>query len=252
MSVPASSSDPASVGFRRVPYVPCALVFALVVLRLCVGWHFFREGTKKLSYNPETRAVWVSFDAAPILQQAVGPVAPTIKASLPNFHEWERLLAVPRESEAVDAAKEAAWKREDDKRRQAAVENNEQTAVEFYPELPYAAWATRVAGDWQRRVDDFKALDGLTEEQRAAAQAAVDARVKQFSDYLAGERTAIADWQHELWRLQQWEAAPGAADVPFEQARIVEKRGETGAASAGWVAQVRELDEGLKSDVPRC
>ena len=51
-------ADPAPA-VRRVAVIPCGVVLAIVVLRLCVGWHFYKEGTKKLLYNPETKELRV-------------------------------------------------------------------------------------------------------------------------------------------------------------------------------------------------
>lgn len=250
MSVsPGSTGASTSPGIRCVPYVPFGLAAALVLLRLCVGWHFFQEGSKKVAYNPETGQARVWFNAEPILKAAVGPLAPTIKASLPNVHQWERLLAVPRDARTIVAAKAAAWEREYAARRKAAADKQEPAPVEFNPESASGAWAAQVAADWRAAAARFKAIEGVTEEQAKAADSAVEHRLQQLRDYLSGEESAIVEWQHELWRLQDWETAPGAKDVPFEQARIVEKRGETAAGSAGWVAQVRELEEGLRTDV---
>jgi uncharacterized membrane protein YphA (DoxX/SURF4 family) len=59
------------------------------------------------------------------------------------------------------------------------------------------------------------------------------------------------EWQHELWRLEQWKAAAGAQGIPFEQDRIAEKEAETTAASAPWIAQVRNIERGLNADLRR-
>ena len=64
---------------RRIVCLPLGLIIALVVLRLAVGWHFYREGTKKLEYNSETGVTPLAFSAEPFLRQAVGPVAKVVK-----------------------------------------------------------------------------------------------------------------------------------------------------------------------------
>jgi len=225
------------------------LAAALVVLRLVVGWHFYQEGTKKIAYNPETGQSRVWFNAEPMLKSAVGPLAPTIKASLPNVHHWERLLVVPRKAGTLDAAKAAAWERAYAERRKAAAAKGEPAPVEFNIETASAAWAEQIAGDWRQAVERFKSLEGISEAQARAADAAVEKRLQQLRDYLVAEESAIAEWQHELWRLGQWESKPEARDVPFEQARIAEKRGETAAATGPWVGQVRELESGLRADL---
>jgi uncharacterized membrane protein YphA (DoxX/SURF4 family) len=70
-----------------------------------------------------------------------------------------------------------------------------------------------------------------------------------LANYLAGEAGAIAEWEHELFRLQQAEASAGAKEIPFETARIDEKRAETRAASNAWIAQVRDIERAYFNDL---
>lgn len=226
-------------------------VLAIVLLRLTVGWHFWSEGTKKLAYDKSTGELRVAFSAEPMLRTAVGPLADQVRDSLPNFHQWERLLAVPKSASdaAKDAEARAKWNADYAKRVKAAVDQKETAPVEFAPTGAATAWATRVAADWQAFVDEFKALPGIAEEQKAAADAALARRRQQLADYISSVESDVAEWQHELSRLHDWEAAPEAADVPFEKGRITEKKAETKAASAGWIAQVRDLEAGLFADL---
>ena len=88
------------------------LVIALVVLRLATGWHFYREGTKKLAYNADTGVTTIAFSAEPFLRQAVGPVADMVKEELPAAYNWERYLAVPRQARPTteeELEKRAKW-----------------------------------------------------------------------------------------------------------------------------------------------
>jgi uncharacterized membrane protein YphA (DoxX/SURF4 family) len=181
----------------------------------------------------------------------VGPLSNWIKDQLPNFHQWQTLLVVPRQSPttAQDVAERAKWNAEYDKRRKDAIAKNEQPPVEFPPQAPYAEWAKKIERDWQQMVADFKKVEGLTDEQLAAADGALYARRQQLADYLASEENSFADWQHELWRLGAWEAAPDAVDLPFQASRIQEKRAETSGASTGWIAQVRDLEAALQRDL---
>jgi len=98
-------------------------------------------------------------------------------------------------------------------------------------------------------LERFSAADSITEEQKAQGAVALEERRKQMADYLAGEADAIAEWEHELYRLQQAEASAGAKDIPFETARIVEKRAETKAASNAWIAQVQDIERGYFNDL---
>jgi uncharacterized membrane protein YphA (DoxX/SURF4 family) len=237
---------------RRIAYIPLGLIVAIVLLRLATGWHFYREGTKKLSYNPETGQVSLNFSAEGFLRGAVGPLRNVFRSRIPNFHDWESLLAEPWQFRAPTAEEEkeqAAWEREYAARRKQAEEKDETPPFEFSPHLSYSKWATRIAEDWQAMVDGVKAIDGMSEQQQAAADEALVFRRQQLSDYLAGEATAIQEYKHELWRLAEMEAAGGAQGVPFEQERIAEKKAETTAATAPWLAQVRSIERALQKDL---
>jgi uncharacterized membrane protein YphA (DoxX/SURF4 family) len=227
------------------------VVIALVLLRLAIGWHFWSEGTKKLAYNANTGDTQLAFSAEPMLRQAVGPVGHWIRDSLPNFHQWEELLAVPKSAgEALaDAAERATWDADYKRRRDEALQNQKTPPVEFPPMGAGSVWAARVATDWEHTVDAFRAIPGLSDEQKEAASAVLARRKQQLADYMAGEEAAIAEWQHELSRLSAWQAGPDAEDLPFQKARIAEKEAETTAASSGWVTQVRQFEAALFADL---
>ena len=64
-------------------------VVLLVALRVVIGWHFFQEG---MSHQRDPH--WSSEG---FLKQAKGPLAKYFKTWTPEFHQWDRLLAVPME-----------------------------------------------------------------------------------------------------------------------------------------------------------
>jgi uncharacterized membrane protein YphA (DoxX/SURF4 family) len=249
-SIPASQP----VAIQRIAYVPFGLIVAIVLLRLATGWHFYREGTKKLAYNPETGEVTIAFSAEGMLRQAVGPMKSWIRKELPNFHNWQNELATPWQSRPATPEEEEEleeWQKEYAARQKEAADQDEAPVFEFAPNLSYGKWATRVVEDWRATVEGVKAIEQLSDEQREAAEAALAARRTQLSDYLSSQGSAIVEWQHELWRLEQWKAAAGAQGIPFEQDRIAEKEAETTAASAAWIAQVRNIERGLNADLRR-
>src|SRR5687768_1175971 len=150
MSATSPESQPVAV--RRVAYFPLGLIIAVVLLRLATGWHFYREGTKKLSYNPETSEVSLNFTAEGFLRNAVGPLRDAFRSRIPNFHNWEGLHAKPwqyRPTTEEEEEKLAEWQREYAERQREAKEADEEPPYEFSPDLAYAEWATRVAEDWQ-------------------------------------------------------------------------------------------------------
>ena len=182
----------------------------------------------------------------------MGPASEIVREQLPSVYNWERHLAVPRQSRPTteeELEKRAAWESDYAARRKQAEQKKEPLPIEFPPHSPYYDWADRIAKGWTEAYDKFTAIEGLSDEQQAKAATAFHFRRQQLADYLADEADAIAEWEHELWRLEGLEQDGGGVSLPFLGARIDEKRAETKAASAGWIAQVREIEYGYKSDL---
>jgi uncharacterized membrane protein YphA (DoxX/SURF4 family) len=64
--------------------ISLATIVLLVVLRINIGWHFFKEGV-----NHHADRNWSSEG---FLRLAKGPLAPTFQAYLPDVHRWNELL----------------------------------------------------------------------------------------------------------------------------------------------------------------
>lgn len=198
-----------------------ALALALVALRFCTGLHFYSEGTKKLSYNSGTGELTVNFSAEGFLKQAVGPLAGFFRGMVPSFYDWQQTLVQPREAGAAA---------DDD-------------------QPPYAAWEERIEAGFRQQQEAFGKLSGITDEQRTASAERLEFRVQQLKDYLDGQAGDIAEYQHELWRLRQWEARPEAEGAPFQQERIAEKQAELGAQPLAWVKQAEGIERGFHDDL---
>lgn len=194
-------------------------VAALVLLRLAVGAHFFHEGMEKIGYSVSDGRYAVTFSAEGFLSQATGPLADWFHEYVPNNHEWSTLLAVPRQDTPESAAS-----------------------------APYQAWANRIVDDWNVTAEKIAAIPGLSEDQSKAASDALDTRRQQLVDYLTGESAAIEDYQHELWRLAQMQAAPEAA-VPYMQERIAAKQAELRAIPQTWLNQVNQFEQNYHDDL---
>lgn len=202
-------------------------ILALVLLRLATGWHFFSEGLSKVERDSTTGKFRMTFSAAGFLSGAKGPLADSFQAMAPNGHDWKTLLAVPHQNKVNTKEEE-----------KAAAER-----------VPYKAWAERIEQDWKAMVIEVQAVPALTEDQLAAAKAAFDTRKAELEDYLEGEGAAMAEYQHELWRLDQWRLKPEAASLPFEEERIAKKAADTTAKAKAWVAGVASLESQFVSDL---
>jgi uncharacterized membrane protein YphA (DoxX/SURF4 family) len=199
-------------------------ILALVLLRLAIGWHFFTAGLEKIDRTDD--GYRVAFTAAPFLGMAQGPFADAFKSFAPSGHDWQKLLAVPHQKKPLtgDEAKAEAQRK------------------------PYQDWLNRITADWQVIANKAASVPGLTEDRIARAKTAFAGRLKELNAYLAGESAAIADYQHELWRLDQWRAKPEATTLPFEQERIAKKQADTNNQAQAWVGGVAAIEQSMVHD----
>jgi uncharacterized membrane protein YphA (DoxX/SURF4 family) len=208
--------------FDRRRYLNTFAVLSLVLLRLVIGWHFFREGTEKVEFDRHDRQFHLAFTAEGFLSGAKGPLADWYQAQAPDGHGWRRLLTTPR---------------------QYASPTKEDSA--------HHDWAKRIEGDWRDMLAKAKSLPGVTDDQQEQADAALDARLEQLHEYLAAEADAIAEYRHELWRLTNWRDAPEAGQVPFVDERISTKAAETSGQPVRWVREVGELGAQFRAELRR-
>jgi len=237
----------------RRRYLGTFAILALVMLRLVVGWHFFREGTQKIEYDRHRGAFRLAFTSEGFLNQAKGPLAFLYRAQVPDVHGWKELLTarenVPPSEEQV--AEQVRWQAADDRRRAEAMKKSELATVEFSPFSPYYPWGQRIAEDWQATLDRFKSIPALSKEQQRQAEAVLQSRLQQLKDYLGGEVEAIAEYRHELWRLENWRRAPEAGGVPFHDQRIATKAVETSGRATAWINQVKAFEADFHNDLRR-
>lgn len=231
-------------------------VFALVVLRLVVGWHFFGEGAKKLQYDSEDKRFHLAFSAdKELLDKAKGPLAPWYFAFVPAEHDWRKLLATPRENNKPtpeQIADRSKWQHEYNDRRVAAAKKGEVAPVEFPPAAPYRDWATKIADDWRAIAEKVKTnVPGLSDDQKKQIDAAVQARLETLAAYLAEEEENIATYRHDLLRLKNWRESPEGENVPFSAQRIATKTAETGTQLKGWTKEVDALETEYFNDLEK-
>ncbi len=238
--------------FDRRRYLGTFAVFALVLLRLAVGWHFFREGTQKIEYDRRDGKVRLAFTSESFLNQATGPLAALYRSKAPENHGWRELLATPRRKEPPtedEADERVRWKGADDRRRADATKKGELAPIEFPPSAAYREWANRIADDWRATLERFSRIPGLMEEQKQQAKQALHTRLQQVKDYLAGEEDAIAEYRHELWRLETWRGRPETGALPFHDQRIATKAAETNPKPTAWVNQIKSFEADYHGDL---
>jgi uncharacterized membrane protein YphA (DoxX/SURF4 family) len=240
--------------FDRRRYISLFAVFALVLLRLAIGWHFFREGMEKVEYDRHDGELRLAFSADSFLSSAKGPLAQLYHSQAPGDHGMRSLLAAPRRNvppDARQAVERAKWKSDYDRRRADAVKKGEPAPIEFPPSAPYHDWAEQIANDWRDIALRVKNLPGMKDEQKQQVETALQSRLEELTKYLERESAPIAEYRHELWRLENWRQAPEARQVPFHDERIAVKAAETAGQPAAWIAEVRGIEANYHDDLSR-
>lgn len=168
----------------------------LVVLRLSIGWHFFKEGVEKYR-NPE-------FSSAAFLSQAKGPLAENYhELAGGGLHDWDRLMAVPlidRPPTEEESEARAAWEKEQAEKAKQAAEAQDAAIAEALAKKQHAG---KDAGDGDAEDGDAENDPQLTEEERAAIERKYRANIEFPPDapYRKWAEQVAAD-RHE--RVQFW------------------------------------------------
>ena len=225
------------------------LMVALVLLRLCVGWHFLSEGIEKVSYDHHSGQWSLDFSAEGFFRGAKGPLAGFFWNRVPGNHRWRTTLGVPQELTPDRGDELSGWVSGYVKRRQNELKTGKHTEVEIPEFVPYASWIEQIDAERRAMLKRFTDIRGLTEEQRSQAAQAFGRRDRQLADYLAGESLDIQAYQHELWRLENLQETAGAKEVPYQQRWVAQKLAETNRTPLKWVAVVRQYDQEFANEL---
>ena len=192
----------------------------LVVLRMIIGWHFFKEGMSHY-HDPE----WTS---ASFLRQAKGPLAERYQSVLPDEYAWYRESG----SEARPANGEAPIIQDKDLQGDEKGEN---------PRPAWKQWADDVAETWEAHRRTFSQYNLLSEEQEEHSRQILREYRRYLEDYLAGEAEAIDKHLRERRRWGELAALESADDVPYQKKRVAEKQRELQSESAAWQDDIASL-----------
>ncbi len=182
------------------------------------------------------------------MRQTTGPLAGLLKNQLPNFHDWETLLAVPKQSQpltSTEITERQEWHKQYARRRAEAKKEKQPLPIEFPGYAPYTAWANQIIDDLRPHLKSYTEIQGITNEQSAQAAELFHQQHQHLADLLDEEEESITELQHELWRLKNMQAAGGAEDIPYRQKRITAKQYETSDAANQVVGKVRNIEQEL-------
>lgn len=249
----SSPSENRSVCVTSTSCCAWTAITALVLLRLCVGWHFFSEGAKKFEYDSGRHEWQISPRFAAVnegfLNGAKGPLAGFFQAQAPTTHDWRELLAQPQEMTPEASDKLTDWVTRYVSRRKIELAKGQSTEAEFVEFAPGAGWGKQIRQDWEATLKRFKQFKFLNKKQRELADKMLRKQERNLADFLAEEALDMQDYQHQLWRLEQAEATRGAGEIPFRKERIAAKQSEMVRTPMRWLASVKKYDQYLADDL---
>jgi len=182
-------------------------VAALAFLRIVVGMHFFLEGLSHLR-DPD----WSS---AGFRKAAVGPLADSFRAALPETGDWSGTLGSADGRSLADAA---------------------------------SAWKTSVVTGWRRLLADREKLVPLDAAGRGEAERRLEEAARELDAFVAGIDGELAEYRLQVDRLAGMERSPTAREVPFARERVAKKRRELGGQAAAWMKDAAAIGEKLQAD----
>ena len=191
-----------------------------VLLRMTIGWHFFKEGMSHY-HDPK----WSS---ASFLRQAKGPLAEHYKSVLPDEYAWYQ-----ESDSATDRAKGEPPVLQDKDLQGEEPGNN--------PRPAWKQWADDVAKSWEDHRRAFSQYNLLSEEQEERSHQILGEYRRHLEDYLAAEADAIDKHLRERRRWAELSSLESAENVPYQKKRVADKQRELQGESAGWQDDIASL-----------
>jgi uncharacterized membrane protein YphA (DoxX/SURF4 family) len=250
-------------------------VLLLLALRVAIGWHFLHEGWDHLHDK--------TWSSKGFLSGAVGPLAPTAKSYLPDFHGWDRLVNVPfteREYEIANAyyndrldTLTLGKSEKAPPKKPAADLKIDDVSHPLYANPIYGTWAKQVLQDWRGRTEqvaNFYHLprvaerrkneaptieaksDALKAEPAAPVETAKTPREMLHDELLASLKilhSKLQDLEKDLFEhraeLMWFEKAKVSpeANIPYQEKRLADKKKELSGKPNAWAAELQGLDK---------
>lgn len=185
-------------------------VAALAFLRIVVGLHFFLEGSSHLR-DPE----WSS---AGFRKAAVGPLAESLRAGLPQTGDWSGTLGGSSSRPASELSD---------------------------------AWKKSIVAAWKKRLEQRVQAVALTAEQQASADSQLKIATQELDDFLAPLDEELADYSLQVQRLATMDREPTSAGIPYARQRVAKKRRELSAQATGWMNDAAAIGEKLEGEWDR-
>ncbi|MEK6247606.1 MAG: hypothetical protein N2C12_05455, partial [Planctomycetales bacterium] len=196
----------------------------LVALRISIGWYFFESSRQK---NLDRQSSSVGF-----LSQATGPLANLYKSSLPDFHEFRTWMSISQQATPNPHDRD-----------------QEPEQWQSFNQRSYSDWQKRIVNDWGSTKDEVVGHFSFEENQSQKALEKFNYYDGLLSDHFLSSQQSIAEYRHELHRLEQFQNSSSAGEVPFQLARIRTKQAEIRGAAATIQAEVRLIEDNYKKEL---
>ena len=229
-------------------------MFALVLLRLVIGWHFFGEGTKKVEYDrhDEASSAW-RFRPTVFWTRRRGRWRRLYQAHALDDHDWR--MSWPRR-EKMCRPQPSKWpnkrsgQTEYAQRRADAQKKGQAVPVEFPPNTASHDWADE---DRRRLADGREPVqDDCRPHRRAKAAGREGTRCSGSTSWPTTWRRRASHRRISARAVAAGELAAvrrRPATCRFYKQRIAAKAGETTASRGRWVSEVQRFEDGLRDDL---
>lgn len=238
-------------------------ILLLVALRVAIGWHFFNEGRDHYFDK--------KWSSQGFLKIAVGPFADQAKATLPQYHHWDKLLGRAFTEEEYQKAND--WHNlpkpgSDDSPRKQATEKLKALVKEkkakapdvtvdevLLPEHPlyvnpiYGEWAKQVRDDWKALVAEADRHYGYKDEQKKLAQEQLVRHLELLYGKLDNLEKELFEYRAELRRYEMMLADRSTREVPYEKDRLAAKKKELGGKAPPWINDFLAVEDWLRDSL---
>jgi len=107
----------------------------------------------------------------------------------------------------------------------------------------------RVLEAWGQLYGQFVTNFPVSENQKKDAERVLLRHQSLYQGWIGENKEAIDNWLHERDRLNAAKSLASANDVPYQKKRITDKQALQDAEAAGWLKNVRKMEQDLRLDL---
>lgn len=228
---------------------PWIVLVAVFVLRLAVGFHFFREGWTKIEDG---------FTSAGFFGAAVGPFAPAFHAMTPDRQGRERLIYSKNEKGDVLSPTKDAWKAFHDRAVAAYgigdakwLEAEKARKSELESELKQAREAKDAARESEIRYEIDKSSDAISRlaDQRKSADQMLARYWDQFDYLVLANESDIQTYLRDLDRVAAYRQDPSWTGTDTLRGQVDKIAGDAKKKSTPWLKSIDRMWDDYEAEM---